>query len=151
MRTIYLIPCSHKKTKTSELIKAEDLYQGTIFKKAYAYAKDNANKEDIFILSAKYGLVTIGQKIENYDLYLGSMNTEGRKDWARNVLKRLSEVADIARDKFVILAGKKYYEYLISPLGDSVIENYELPLKGMRMGEQSHKLSLLINDTEKTC
>ena len=127
-RTIILISCSSRKTK--QPAPAAALYRGTVFKASLAWATHRAPKA-IYILSAKHHLVEPGQLLEPYDLTLNDMPISELRRWSNTVLQQLRSAADIERDRFVILAGEKYRRYLLPHL-----KHVELPLEGMRIGEQ---------------
>jgi cytoplasmic iron level regulating protein YaaA (DUF328/UPF0246 family) len=133
MSKIVLISCVSK--KRSQKGKARDLYISTLFKKNLQYALKLA-PDQIFILSAKYGLVTLDDEIEPYDLTLNTMSAPEIKQWAHEVLRQLSEKTDLLHDQFVFLAGEKYRKYLIPHLA-----NVEVPLEGLPIGKQLQKLS----------
>jgi cytoplasmic iron level regulating protein YaaA (DUF328/UPF0246 family) len=132
MRKIVLISCASKKNEQRS--KARDLYVSTLFKKNLQYALKLA-PDQIFILSAKYGLVGLDEEIEPYDLTLNTMSSSEIKQWASGILRQLSEKADLQNDEFVFLAGEKYRKYLFPYL-----TNVEIPLKGLRIGEQLQHL-----------
>lgn len=116
------------------------------FHKAYQFAKLVSDK--IFILSAKYGLLPEDRLIETYDESLHDKNAQERKNWADNVLHELQKVADLDNDEFIVLAGKKYCEYLLPSLS-----HYWLPLEGMSIGKWDPELTKLIElerETNKT-
>jgi cytoplasmic iron level regulating protein YaaA (DUF328/UPF0246 family) len=127
---IALISCVAKKESYATV--AKDLYISPLFKKAYSYAKKQ-KVDKIFILSARYGLLREDKIIEPYNETLKDKSIHERKNWAKNVLNELSKETDLKRDKFLILAGKKYREFIIEELGT---ENYEIPLKGLSIGKQ---------------
>ena len=128
MKTIVLISCVKKKQTFK--CTAEDLYISPFFKKNLAYAKA-LNPDKIFILSAKYGLLSLATEIVTYDLTLNNFTTKELKDWAENTLLQLSKESDLEKDKFIILAGDRYRKYLLAN-----IANYEIPLKGLGIGKQ---------------
>jgi len=106
------------------------LYTSSLFKLNLKYAR-KLKPDDIFILSAKHGLLSLDNEIEPYDLTLNEMGTSQRKKWASKVLEQIKAEADLEKDHFIILAGKRYREYLIPHF-----KSYEIPLKGLRIGEQ---------------
>jgi len=122
---VFLISCVRKKRTYS--CKAKDLYTSPLFIKSYKYAEQQADK--IFILSAKYGLVKPDEIIEPYNQTLNKMSDKERIDWSRKVIERLSEETSLKNDKFIILAGKNYYEKILPS-----IYIYELPLLGLGIG-----------------
>lgn len=133
MRKIILISCVSKKLPYKS--KARDLYISALFKKNLQFAQ-KLNPDQTFILSAKYGLVRLDDEIEPYDLTLNTMSTAEIRLWANGVLRQLAEVSDLQQDHFIFLAGDKYRKYLLPRL-----KNVEIPLQGLRIGEQLHRLS----------
>jgi cytoplasmic iron level regulating protein YaaA (DUF328/UPF0246 family) len=133
MKKIVLISCVSK--KRLEKSKARDLYISALFKKNLQYALKLA-PDQIFILSAKYGLVGLDEEIEPYNLTLNTMSGSEIKVWASGVLRQLSEKADLQNDQFVFLAGDKYRKYLVPHL-----VHVEVPFEGLTIGRQLHKLS----------
>jgi len=85
----------------------------------------------VFILSAKYGLVPLDEAIEPYDVTLNKMSARERRHWAAKVISQLQQHCDLENDHFVILAGKKYRQYLLPHL-----RSYEVPLAGLPIGKQ---------------
>jgi cytoplasmic iron level regulating protein YaaA (DUF328/UPF0246 family) len=133
MANIILISCVSQ--KRSQKSKARDLYISALFKKALHYAL-KLDPEQIFILSAKYGLVGLDDEIEPYDLTLNTMSARDVKRWAMGVLRQLAEKSDLQHDHFVFLAGAKYRKYLIPHLA-----HVEVPLEGLPIGKQLQRLS----------
>jgi hypothetical protein len=135
---ITLIACSA--TKLEKACMAKDMYQGSLFKKSLEYALKTTNPKNIYILSAKYGLVGLEQEIEPYDKTLRDMDEEETSSWAEMVLDKLEDLyEDLAELQISILAGKAYYEPLLPS-----IKNYDLPLEGLRIGESMKELDELV-------
>ncbi len=129
MKKIVLLSCVSKK-KDYETT-AENLYESTLFKLSLGYAK-GLNADKIYILSALYGLVELIDIIKPYNKTLNEMGKKDRIMWSKMVLKQMeSKKIELNNDKFIILAGNRYREYLLD-----YIKNYEIPLMGMRIGEQ---------------
>jgi len=128
MRTVALISCvskkCHKKSKT------KDLYISTLFKKNMAYAK-KIEVDEIYVLSAKYGLLKLDDKIEPYDLTLNKMKSYQKREWSSAVLEQLTKLEDLESTNFIFLAGENYIKYLIEKL-----PYYEIPMRGMQIGKQ---------------
>ncbi|MBN1545149.1 MAG: hypothetical protein JW902_00655 [Syntrophaceae bacterium] len=133
MAKIVLISCVSKKRLNK--CKARDLYISPLFKKNLQYALKLA-PDQIFILSAKYGLVGLDDEIEPYDQTLNTMSARENRQWARQVLQQLSAKADLKNDHFVFLAGAKYRKNLVP-----YMTYVEIPLEGLRIGEQLQRLS----------
>ncbi|MFQ5709615.1 MAG: DUF6884 domain-containing protein [bacterium] len=128
MATIVLISCVSK--KLSHRSKARDLYISPLFRMNLKYAHQ-FSPEKVSILSAKYGLIQLDEEIGPYDATLNRMSVRERKSWAVGVVAQLREYCDLEKDHFVILAGKKYRQYLLPHL-----KSYEIPLEGLPIGKQ---------------
>jgi len=104
------------------------------------YAKQ-LNPAEIFILSAKHGLLSLNQTVKPYEQTLNSMPTREVKAWAEHVLKQLKEVCDIKNTEFTFLAGDKYRKFLLPHLPSTII-----PLEGLPIGKQLQKLKALTHE-----
>ena len=128
MKKIVLISCVSKKLEKPST--AEDLYISPLFKKNLQYAK-SLNPDQIFILSAKYGLLNLTEIIEPYNKTLNTMKISEIKEWANLVKSQLSKVTDLKNDEFTFLAGINYRKFLIPHL-----TSYKVPMEGMKIGKQ---------------
>ena len=133
MRKIVLISCVSKKRPYKS--KARDLYISPLFKKNLQFAL-KLQPDQIFILSAKYGLVSLDEEIEPYDLTLNTMSAAEVKNWAEGVLCKLTSHADLQQDQFIFLAGSKYRKHLVGQLAYS-----EIPFQGLTIGRQLQRLT----------
>lgn len=136
MATVVLISCVKK--KLNHAAKAKDLYTSPLFRLSLEYAK-TLNPDKIFILSAKYHLLGLERAVEPYDQTLKLIKSAERKEWAAEVLKELKEETYLKNDKFVLLAGKPYLEYI-----EHEIAHREEPLKGLPIGKRVSRLKELI-------
>ena len=128
MRTVVLISCvSQKLDKKS---KAKDLYVSTLFKKNLAYAS-TLNPDEIYILSAKYGLLGLDDRIEPYNVTLNTMKVAEKKVWSEKVFSQLLKLESIKDTKFIFLAGNNYRKYLMPHLPHT-----EVPMEGLPIGKQ---------------
>jgi hypothetical protein len=127
-KTIVLIAGTGQ--QASEKAEAKDLYTNPLVNLSLQYALSR-RPDDIFILSGKHYLVKPDEVVEPYDAYLSTMKADELKSWSDEVLRRLSEVSDLQRDKFIILAAGKYRKHLLEE-----IANYELPTEGLSLTEQ---------------
>ncbi|MBO5796260.1 MAG: hypothetical protein J6R28_06410 [Bacteroides sp.] len=128
---IALISCVSQKQKLAEgeLVQAKCLYTSPLFIKAHAYAQQ-LGVDKIYILSAKHGLLEEYDKIGWYNETLLNKSAKECKDWANSVLDELKGKGhDLSKDTFCLLAGKKYYQYLI---GEGKIEKAEYPYHGLK-------------------
>jgi len=128
MKKVTLISCVSKKLDFKA--KAQDLYQSPLFQKSLAYAKQ-INSDEIYILSAKYGLIKLNDIIEPYDKTLNKMSVSEKKKWSNEVFTKLQKYEIINNTNFIFLAGENYRKYLIEKL-----PNYEVPMKGLKIGKQ---------------
>ncbi|OHD67993.1 MAG: hypothetical protein A2W19_01325 [Spirochaetes bacterium RBG_16_49_21] len=134
-KKIVLISCVSQKLPYRA--KARDLYVSTLFKLNLKYA-NSLRPSEIYILSAKHGLLELEREIEPYEQTLNNMRTAEIKEWANNVLQQIRSVASLEEAEFIFLAGDKYRKYLLPH-----IKNAEIPLKGLRIGEQLQRLKEL--------
>jgi hypothetical protein len=134
MSKVVLVSCSAG--KESHSAPAEELYNSDLFKKQLEYAKKLTSPNDIYIISAKYHLVPLRAKIEPYNKTLKDMSADERQSWSDTVLDQLKKKGyDLDRDKFVILAGNSYRQYL-----EPHMKNVEVPFSGLRIGQQKKAL-----------
>jgi hypothetical protein len=135
---IVLLSCVKKKLLYRA--KAKDLYISPLFRFNLGYAH-SLNPDAIYILSAKYGLVSLEQEIDTYNLTLNDMSEIKKKDWAQKVLMDLRQKTNLATDHFVFLAGMNYRKYLFP-----YMKSYEVPLEGYTFGQQLRELKRRINE-----
>lgn len=128
MKRIVLISCV--KTKLDHPTKAEDLYISDLFVKNLAFAR-KLKPDHIFILSAKYGLLKLNDRIAPYEKTLNQMPVQERRAWASGVISELRKYSDLEQDEFIILAGEKYREFLLP-----YMRNYKMPFEGLSFGNQ---------------
>ena len=95
-----------------------------------AYAQSRKPKI-IFILSAKYGLLSTDTIIDPYEQTLKNMKSAERHRWAQEVISELRKHCDLDADNFVFLAGMPYRENLLPHL-----KYYEVPMEGLGLGKQ---------------
>ena len=134
-KRIVLISCVSQ--KLPHRAKAKDLYISTLFKLNLRYA-EKLNPDGVYILSAKYGLLNLEQEINPYEQTLNNMRANEVKWWANQVIEQIKKICVIEETEFVFLAGEKYRKYLLPHLN-----NVQIPLKGLRIGEQLQMLKTL--------
>lgn len=137
MKTIALIACASKKSTSPQ--KAIELYKSDLFNKSVAYCGPLI-ADDIYILSAKYGLIHQFDIIEPYDLSLNDMTSADRLVWSLKVIVQLESLERTADCKFIVLAGMNYRSTLVKHLPHCVT-----PMKGLGIGQQ---LQWLKNNTD---
>lgn len=134
-KKIVLVSCANQKLQHQA--KAKDIYVSTLFKLNLKYAI-SLNPDDIYIISAKYGLLNLEQEIEPYDQTLNNMRIAEIKEWSKKVLMQIDSVASLKNDEFIFLAGEKYRKFLLPCINHTLV-----PFKGLRIGEQQKRLKEL--------
>lgn len=109
MSNICLIGCV--KTKRNTTCAARDMYISPLFKARLKYAL-SLNKQ-CYIISAKYGLLSLDETIAPYNKTLNEMSAKERKLWAVKVIRALNARTGIGKGESVmVLAGDNYREWL---------------------------------------
>lgn len=69
MKQIYLISCVKSKQAASPSCKAEEMYTSPLYRASLSHALNWADNkyEQVFILSAKYGLLSLDENIDYYE------------------------------------------------------------------------------------
>jgi hypothetical protein len=110
---IVLVACSKSKLNTPA--HAQALYKGQLFEKSKAYAKqlvEDGEMDAWYILSAKHGLVEPQEMIDPYDETLADASAEEKREWGKQVILQLKDVAPTIYTPVahLVLGGKDYYE-----------------------------------------
>lgn len=127
--TVVLVACVSLKSDTAQ--KAKELYLSNWFKKARVYAE--ANGDEWFILSARYGLVEPENVIEPYNESLNGKRRAEREAWAERVASSLRRRIPPG-SRIIILAGINYRRDLVPLLED--FYSIEIPMVGLGIGSQ---------------
>ena len=128
--TVYLVSCVKEKRATRS--RAKELYTSPWFRKAREYVERTG--QPWFLLSARHGLLPPDAMVRPYDRSLEAMARAERRRWADKVLRQLD--AQLGEgDTLVILAGQLYREFIEPDLRGRKV-SVEVPLAGMRIGEQ---------------
>ena len=138
MSQFVLIACASKKQEHP--CRAADLYQSDLFRKNLRYA-ERLDPDEIFILSAKHGLLRLDEQVEPYNVTLNTMPAAERRAWAERVLEELAQVADLEQDRFTFLAGSRYREHLTPR-----IRHADVPMEGLGIGRQLRFLTEALAD-----
>ncbi len=138
--TVYLVSCVSK--KRSSTAPAKDLYLSDWFIKARNFVE--ARDCSWFILSAEHGLVAPDELLEPYEKTLNTMSVSDRRGWAEKVISQMSETMPKAKH-VVFLAGQRYREFLVDHLRNRGV-SVEVPMEGLRIGEQLAWLGARIDD-----
>lgn len=129
---IGLVACSSR--KLDRRAPARELYSSPLFRKSLAYAEQRC--ERVYVLSAKFGLVELDQRIGKYDHRLGC-KTE-RAAWARRVAGALIDRHG-REAEYLVLAGADYARPLATALltyDGTARERILEPLNRMQVGQR---------------
>lgn len=119
------------KTKQHKVCAAQDMYISPLFRYSLQYAKTLTTLDKIFILSAKYGVLRLGDIITPYELCLNDMTVSQRKKWADICIDQMKDQGLNFNEQAVFLCGEKYRKYIINHFPRSYI-----PLKNLSFGRQ---------------
>ena len=126
---IVFISCTKKKNTVP--CTAKEMYSAsTWFRKAYQYA-ESLNPSAIYILSAKYGLLTPNDMISPYEKTLLAEKDIELRRWAVMVMKQIKEHGIDLSEKAIFLCGKNYRKYI-----QRLFPNQLAPCAHMGIGEQ---------------
>ena len=125
MGRIALVSCGSK--KQDHPCPARDLYTGALFLKHKLWAETFT--DDMYVLSAKYGLIEATKVIEPYDMTLKRMKRADRERWGRYVANQITNTIPKG-ETLVFLAGKPYYENITK----HIRHRYQIPFEGVRLG-----------------
>jgi hypothetical protein len=100
---IVVISCGAKKAATAQ--PAIDLYQGAFFRAMRSWARSVTKDRNIYIMSAKYGLLPASKVIEPYNLRMGQAGCV-----SVDTLQRQARALHITYEQVIIVAGKNYLD-----------------------------------------
>ena len=118
---IVIVPCGD--IKASHTTTAENMYIGKYHKFAMRYARHVAPRENIYILSAKHGLMMLDKVIEPYNLKMGDLGSIGAYTIRQQAIQ-----FNILNESVIALGGKKY-----SLMVKHVWPSAQTPLIGLSM------------------
>lgn len=123
------------KSKRTGRWPARSLYISPLFRGRMAYAESTGRPW--FVLSAKHGIVSPDEEVEDYDVSLLSLTAAEREEWARRALAGIDAKCGSLSGKVVeIHAGQEYRAAVllkgIRDRGGTVT----VPLSRLRFGEQ---------------
>jgi len=136
MRRLVLVGCGKAKRPTP--CAAKDLYIGNLFAAQLTLAKHYS--ADVFILSAKYGLLRLHDIVAPYELKLTDLPRAERAAWAERVAREVDAMIEDTTT-VTILASEAY-----AAIGPLLRTPYvETPLKGLSMGQRLRFISQTTN------
>ncbi len=105
MRTVVVVACGKAKRPDGPH-RAQDLYTGSLFSAAKAYAEQAG--DEWVILSARYGVLRPDDETFNYEARVADLDRDHRAAWERRVETRLRTLFDVSDTLFVVTAGAAY-------------------------------------------
>ena len=126
---IIFISCTKK--KQDHPCKARDMYMPSQwFKGAWNYAQ-TLNPNEVYILSAKYGVLHPDDQITPYEKSLISARDTEIRNWSIMVADQIKRRQIDRTQKTVFLCGKNYRKYIQNLFPDHIA-----PCKHLGIGEQ---------------
>lgn len=116
------------KTKNPYPCKAIELYDSPLFKKSVEYARKSGVAQ-IYIISAKHGLIPSDKFIAPYEETLNGKSDKHLKLWAYKVVKQADSIGIKRDEEILFLGGENYLKYL-----RLIYKNSHEPLKGLPLG-----------------
>ena len=137
MGQIAIIACGSKKAK--EASPAIDLYKGVLFMKHRAWAE--AFCDQIYIISARHGLISPSKIIKPYETSLRKFKKKDRDRWGSQVADQIRSRIPIS-EKLIFLAGEIYYR----PIIRQIPHDYEIPFKRYGLGHRYALIDKLLSN-----
>lgn len=106
-KVLILTGCSKNKLNTEQEVPADELYTGTLFRFVKQYA--DSIHADLYIISAKYGLISRKTPIKTYEKVLKTCAD------AENLRPKVEEKLSALHqnyDRILVIAGDKYRKTL---------------------------------------
>lgn len=133
-RRLLILPCSARKSPRRAPVRAIDRYDGPLFRvlrKFHKYERDNSL--DLFVLSAKFGLIAGNTPIPRYDRYLtlprlGALRTRVAEQFRTLGLSTYSDG--------LVLAGRRYLSLLPPEASWGLRDDSSVSVVGGPLGRQ---------------
>ncbi len=166
MRNLVLISCSSQKSAAAG--KAMHLYRSDLFRKSFQFAQEHLARHwlenfgpgdnQIFILSAKYGLLDPHSFIHPYDKSLNFSTPRAQQHWSKCVFSQLLDKYPGSEypSQIFFLCGQNYRKNLLPLVADHFWKSdIKTPLAGLGIGQQKqwlkNQLTLIRNFKETLC
>ena len=143
MSVVGLVACGAG--KRAEPAEARILYTSPLFTKSMEYVEKRCNKW--YILSAKHGLLNPDQVIAPYEKSLNTKSRAEREGWAAKVWRDLEKWL-VPDDEVIMLAGKKYREFLAPRINNHGCQ-IKVPMEGLGIGRQLQWLADQLSKSTK--
>ncbi|MGK7933439.1 MAG: DUF6884 domain-containing protein [Microcystaceae cyanobacterium] len=138
MQFLLIIACSHKKDPQSELLPAIERYDGPTFRLLRRFLSQNPSFSlDIYILSAKYGLIHSSELIPFYD---EKMTKKRSLELQPEVNEKLKDIVNNSSDKKVYFCLGKVYFAVIDGYSRYMDNDIEIDIATGSIGNKLFKL-----------
>ena len=114
MTNLLIIGCSQRKIESDEYLAAIDRYDGPAYR-TLRKMRDNGTEPqnvDVFILSAKHGLIPCQKPIDDYDMCMTPKRADAMRLRVQNKLKSFMLTKRGGYDQVFINLGKNYMRVL---------------------------------------
>ena len=114
MQYLLIISCSQRKVESDEFLAAIDRYDGPTYRtlRKMRDAGIEPKNVDVFIISAKHGLIPCQKPIDNYDLRMTPERADMLRPRVQDKLKSLMDTKRGGYDQVFINLGKTYMRTL---------------------------------------
>lgn len=126
-----LLATARKKSTKSAPV--TEFYQSPLFQKTLEYASHHYDR--MYFYNAKDGLLLPEDIMDPYDVSIKTFSHHQREEWAQKVIEQFSEY-ETSTDILVCLHGGSVYRKHLEPQLNRFNYIYEVPLKGLGIGEQ---------------
>jgi hypothetical protein len=137
-----LVACA--KSKRPGLHAARDLYTGPLFRLSLAAAELHC--DEVYVLSAEHGLLTLERVVADYDKSLHELDADSRRGWARWVGASLRlRFLEFDEVELQLYAGRDY-----TPDSNELPPSWRMiePLRGLGIGRRLRSLKELVRSGE---
>lgn len=135
---VVIVSCGTAKRHTPA--KAGDLYVGDYFRDAIGYARSITCECNVFIVSAKYGLVKTNQVLRPYNVKMGDPDCI-----TTHKLTQQATALGIIDRAVVVLAGKDYVPILRKVFSEVCVPFDQLPKKNLAFQRQQMRNNRGVN------
>lgn len=137
---LLILPCSKKKKQVS-VARAIELYNGPFYQIIRKNYKENV---DIFIISAKYGLINSNDFISLYDQMMTNERAKELSETVKIDLEKILQLKDY--DEIFISLGKTYMGALEE--SKDLLDNCNVSWGYGQIGERLHQLKTWLTAIE---
>ena len=114
--SLVILGCTKRKTRTSRLVPAVERYEGPAFQVFRKYARERSTSCDatVWVLSARFGLISGDRIIPRYDRKLKSVRVQALCARVRNQLELA--LRQFSPERVFVSVGRAYMPVIAEPL-----------------------------------